>query len=228
VQLYLKAGKGFHSNDTRVVVANDGKEILPAAYGSDLGIILHPAKKLLFNAAAWYLYLRQEFVYVGDAGIIEPSGKTRRIGADFSARYQFTAKLFADANINWAKGRFIENPKGEDYIPLAPTVTSTGGISYQNKIGLTGSLRYRYIKSRPANETNTVKAKGYFVTDATINYTKSKFEVGLAIENLFNTKWNETQFNIESRLKNEPAPVSELHFTPGVPFFAKIKAALFF
>jgi len=228
VQLYLKAGKGFHSNDTRVVVANDGKEILPAAYGSDLGIILHPAKKLLLNAAVWYLYLRQEFVYVGDAGITEPSGKTRRIGADFSGRYQFTTHLFADANINLARGRFTESPKGENRIPLAPTVTSTGGISYQNKTGLNGSLRYRFVKDRPANETNTVTAEGYFVTDAAINYSKPKFEVGLFIENIFDTKWNEAQFDTESRLQNEPNPVSELHFTPGVPFFAKIKAALFF
>ena len=228
VQLYLKAGRGFHSNDTRVVVANDGKEILPAAYGSDLGIVLHPAKKLLFNAAVWYLYLRQEFVYVGDAGITEPSGRTRRIGVDFSGRYQFTSHLFADANINLARGRFTESSKGQNYIPLAPAMTSTGGVSYQNKIGLNGSLRYRYLKSRPANETNTVTAKGYFISDAAINYSKPKFEIGLAIENLFDTKWNEAQFNTESRLKGEANAVSELHFTPGVPFFAKIKAALFF
>ncbi len=107
-------------------------------------------------------------------------------------------------------------------------MTSTGGLSYQNKIGLNGSLRYRYLKSRPANETNTVVAKGYFITDAVVNYSKTKFEVSLAIENLFDTKWNEAQFDTESRLKNELNPVSELHFTPGVPFFAKIKAALFF
>jgi hypothetical protein len=35
--------------------------------------------RLIVNSALWYLYLQQEFVYVGDAGIIEPSGKTKRI-----------------------------------------------------------------------------------------------------------------------------------------------------
>jgi TonB dependent receptor len=103
VQVYLKTGKGFHSNDTRVVIANSGREILPAAYGSDLGIVLKPNKNLIINAAAWYLYLQQEFVYVGDEGIIEPGGKTRRTGIDVSARYQFNRHLFADANINIAK-----------------------------------------------------------------------------------------------------------------------------
>ncbi|MEP7253728.1 MAG: TonB-dependent receptor, partial [Ginsengibacter sp.] len=76
VQFYIKSGKGFHSNDSRVVVENSGRQILPAAYGIDIGAIIKPTGKLLINVAAWYLYLQQEFVYVGDDGNIEPSGKT--------------------------------------------------------------------------------------------------------------------------------------------------------
>jgi outer membrane cobalamin receptor len=228
VQLYAKTGKGFHSNDARVVVFNRGDKILPAAYGTDIGLLWKPTQKLLVNIAAWYLYLQQEFVYVGDEGIVEPSGKTRRTGLDFSGRYQFNKWLFADINLNMAKPRSIEDPKGEDHIPLAPTFISNGGLSWQMKSGFNGSLRYRHLKDRPANENGSVIAKGYTVTDFAFNYTKKKYEVGLSIENLFNTKWNETQFNTESRLKDEPAGVEEIHFTPGVPFFARLKFAVFF
>ena len=69
-QLFLKTGIGFHSNDTRVVVANGGEEILPAAYGVDLGTIIKPVDKLVLNATLWSLFLDQEFVYVGAAGIV--------------------------------------------------------------------------------------------------------------------------------------------------------------
>lgn len=31
--------------------------------------------------------------------------------------------------------------------------------------------------------------------------------MGVAIDNLFNEKWNEAQFATESKLYNEPAPV---------------------
>jgi outer membrane cobalamin receptor len=227
-QIYLKGGKGFHSNDARVVVFNSGQDILPAAYGADLGVMLKPVPKMLVNVAAWYLYLQQEFVYVGDEGIVEPSGKTKRMGIDLSARYQFTKWLFADFNANLARPRSIDEPKGQNYIPLAPTLTSTGGISWQMDNGFNGSFRYRYIKDRPANEENSVVAKGYTVADLSLNYTRRKFEIGMAIENLFNVKWNETQFDTESRLKDEPGPVSEIHFTPGVPFFARMKVAVFF
>ncbi len=230
VQAYIKAGKGFHSNDTRVVVANKGQQILPAAYGGDIGLILKPTKNLLVNIAAWYLYLDQEFVYVGDDGNIEPSGKTRREGIDVIARYQFNSHLFANANINFTKPRAIGELKGQDYIPLAPTATSTGGLFYKNKDGFNGSLSYRYIKNRPANEDNSIVAKGYFLMDAAINYTKPKYEIGLAMENIFNVKWNEAQFATESRLKNEPigSSVTELNFTPGTPFFIRAKLAVFF
>ncbi len=89
-QLFLKTGIGFHSNDTRVVVANSGEEILPAAYGADLGGIYKLTDNLIFNTALWTLFLEQEFVCVGDAGIVEPSGKTRRMGVDFGLRYEAT------------------------------------------------------------------------------------------------------------------------------------------
>jgi len=36
LQFYLNTGRGFHSNDTRGVVIENGKHILPAAYGVDL------------------------------------------------------------------------------------------------------------------------------------------------------------------------------------------------
>lgn len=228
LQLYVKGGKGFHSNDARVVTVNEGKDILPAAYGADLGFIWKPTKNLYLNVAAWYLHLNQEFVYVGDDGNVEPSGKTRREGIDVIVRYQFSKNLFANANINFTKPRAIGEPKGQDYIPLAPTTTSTGGLFYKAKAGFNGGLNYRYITNRAANEDNSVVAKGYFLLDASINYSKPKYEIGVAVENIFNVKWNEAQFATTSQLQNETAPVTELNYTPGSPVFARLKLAFFF
>lgn len=221
IQWFLKSGIGFHSNDTRVVVAQDGRDILPSAYGIDLGNVWKPSSRLWVNSALWYLFLDQEFVYVGDAGIVEPSGKTRRMGFDFGLRYQLTDGFFFDSDINYTYARSAEEPEGENYIPLAPDLTAAGGISYQNG-SFTRGLRYRYIKNRPANEDNSIEALGYFITDANATYAITKrWTIGFTIENLFNQEWNEAQFATESRLRNEPNPVEELHFTPGTPFFFK-------
>lgn len=220
-QLFFKSGMGFHSNDTRVVVAQEGREILPAAYGADLGTIWKPMPRLWFNTALWYLFLEQEFVYVGDEGIVEPSGKTRRYGIDFGVRYQLTDGLFFDSDINYTIARAIGEPEGANYIPLAPDLTATGGLVFQSPSGFAGGIRYRYIKGRPANEDGSITAKGYFVTDANINFTLKNVTLSLIGENLLDTEWNEAQFATESRLRGEDESVEELHFTPGVPFFLR-------
>ncbi len=224
-QFYLSAGKGFHSNDTRVVVSKNGEEILPAAYGLDLGTVLKPTSSLMINLAAWYLFLEQEFIYVGDEGIVEPGGKSRRVGMDLSLRYQPFSWLFADIDFNYAHARATEEAAGNNFLPLAPRFTSTGGLGVQWENGFSSSIRYRFMGDRPANEDNSLVAKGYFITDANFNYSKQRLNLGISLQNLFNKKWKETQFETESRLKNELMPVSEIHFTPGTPFFAKMSVA---
>ena len=232
-QLYFKAGKGFHSNDARVVIANQGYEILPAAYGSDLGINWKPFPGLYINAALWYLYLQQEFRFGQDlidqpAGPVSPSGRTVRDGVDLSARYQLTNWLFTNLNVNFARPRYLDSLKGHDNVELAPTLTSTAGLDFRFKNGVNGGLSYRYLHDRAANSDYSLTARGYFITDLTINYTRKKYEFGLAIENLFNSQWDESQFEYTSQLKNEKAPVDQVSYTPGVPFFAKLKFAVFF
>ena len=227
-QFYVSTGRGFHSNDTRVVVVTNGKEVLPPAYGADLGTIVKPNSKLLLHAALWYLWLKQEFVYSGDGGIVELNGKTKRIGLDFSARYEPIKSIYVDVDINYAHSRSVDLPKGENYVPLAPVWSSTGGITYTNKNGINGGLRYRYLGDRAAVENNSLNATGYFIADAVINYSKPRYEIGLRINNIFNTRWKETQFATETRLKNELAPITEITFTPGTKFVAHLGFSYFF
>ena len=222
LQWFLKTGIGFHSNDARVVVQQQGEDILPRAYGADFGAIWKPVPKVVFNTALWYLFLEQEFVYVGDAGIVEPSGESKRYGLDLGLRYQITNWLYFDTDATLTHARSVDEPSGEDYIPLAPDFTLTGGLSVNNFKGFSGGIRYRFIDDRPANEDNSIVAEGYFVTDLNLSYEfANNLVLGIAIENLFDTEWNETQFATESRLQNELQPVEEIHFTPGTPFFFK-------
>jgi outer membrane receptor protein involved in Fe transport len=227
-RLFINSGTGFHSNDTRVVVAQNGREILPRAYGAEAGAMLKPFKNLIITTAFWWLDLDQEFVYVGDEGIVEPSGKTRRRGVDVSLRYQIGSAWFIDADINYTDPKARNVPAEANRIPLAPVWSSSGGLSWQMKNGLNGSLRYRYLGDRPANEANSLIAKGYFLTDLVFNYTRPRYELSLQIQNLLNQNWKEAQFDTESRLKNEAEPVSEIHFTPGTPFFCRVGLSYFF
>jgi len=221
-QFFIKSGIGFHSNDARVAVVENIGNTLPRAFGYEAGTVFN-AGNALINLSLWGLNLESEFVYVGDEAVVEPSGRTQRLGIDFSGRYQFNEWMWADLDLNYAKGKFTDEPEDADRIPLAPVFTSVGGLSARLDNGISGRIGYRYLDDRPANENYSVTANGYFVMDAVLNFQFSgNYQIGLTFENLTNnTSWNEAQFDTESRLEFETDPVSELHYTPGTPFSLK-------
>ena len=75
-------------------------------------------------------------------------------------------------------------------------------------------------------------ALGYFLVDVSVYYKWHNIELYLRAENLLNEEWNEAQFDTESRLRApdengdftgplEPAPISELSYTPGYPVYVR-------
>jgi outer membrane receptor protein involved in Fe transport len=232
-KLFLNAGQGFHSNDARAVVQDQIGNRLPAAWGGEVGFQVRPIKNILLNAAIWGLSLDNELVFIGDEGTTEDNGASRRIGLDIGLRASVMDWLFFDADVNLSKGRFTENSFGKilaenNLIPLAPNITATGGLTWRFPIGIEGAARYRYVGDRAANENNSVMAKGYGLVDINCFYRKNQYKIGFSIENLLNTAWNEAQFDTESKMRNEAVSVSELHYTPGTPFAAKMTAGIVF
>lgn len=221
LQFYTKLGKGFHSNDARSFLISSNENTIPAAYGFDVGAIWKPLSRLFVNATYWNLFLEQEFVYVGDAGIVEPSGETFRRGFDLSLRYQQLEWLFFNSDINYTIAISTNEEEGNDFIPLAPDFTVKTGFTLKHPSGFSSSLNVKHIDDRPANEDNSIIAVGYTVVDLSANYDFGNLSVGFQIQNLFDKEWNETQFATESRLLSEPESVEEIHFTPGTPLFLK-------
>ncbi len=201
--------------------AQEGATLVPKANGAEVGIQQHVGSRFVFSAALWGLDLEEEFVYVGDAGTTEASGATRRYGVDIEARAVISAKLYADADVNISRGVFKDEPAGQDRVPLAPTLTATGGLTYSSPL-MDARLQLRHISDRPANEDNSVVAEGFTLLDFVATRNIRSFEVKLAVENLLDVAWNEAQFDTESRLRDEAVPVSELHFTPGNPFNVRV------
>ncbi len=222
IQVFAKAGLGFHSNDVRAAVAQEGREILPYMLGSDLGAIWTPFPGFIFIPTLWYSYLQNEFVWNGDSYGTSSVGATRRTGLDLSVRYQPLHWLYFDSDVNFAKPRLVGEERGNNYVDLAPTLTSTGGISVTLNSGFSANLRYRYMHDRPANQDNSIVAEAYFVNDLVLGYQKKTFGLNIQIQNLFNVRWNEAMFAETTRLKSEPmAGFDQLTFTPGTPFFLK-------
>ncbi|MEW5914924.1 MAG: TonB-dependent receptor [Gemmatimonadota bacterium] len=215
--MFANAGAGFHSNDARAVMrAESVNESLPRALGYELGL-RQTWEGASIAVSAWRLDLTSELVWSGDAGTTEASGASRRVGIDVEGRAQLGSWLWADADVNLARGRFRDEPSGADRIPLAPTLTSNIGLTTVEAHGASSGLRWRHVRSRPAIEDNSVRAGGYSLIEIFATLRLGGTTIRAAVDNALNTSWNEAQFATTSRLRGESAPVTELHYTPGAP-----------
>jgi outer membrane receptor protein involved in Fe transport len=215
--LFANAGTGFHSNDARsVMLRRDAAQALPRAVGSEMGLRYSWSTGSV-SAAGWLLDLQSETVWVGDEGTTEPSGATRRLGLDSDARVRVASWLWADADLNLSHGRFRGAPANEERVPLAPSITSVGGLTVRDAGPLSGGIRYRFVGSRPADESNIVRARAATIFESFVTATVGRTDIVLTADNLFNVDWNEAQFATTSRLRGESREVTELHFTPGAP-----------
>jgi outer membrane receptor protein involved in Fe transport len=200
---------------------------LPRAVGGELGFRTQISRMFNLAVAGWVLDLENEFVYSGDGGAPELSGATFRYGVDVEARLRLTDWLFADANVNYSKGELKDEPDDANEIPLAPRLTSIGGLTFV-KGGFDAALRYRHVDDRPANEDGSITALGYTIIDLNAAYTYRNLRFSIQLENMLDEEWNEAQFATESRLKDELDSVDELHFTPGTPLAARAGIAVLF
>jgi hypothetical protein len=217
VTLYGNTGIGFHSNDARdVVQSRHADRVLPRASGAEVGA-RYTWDGGSVAAALWGLDLQSELVYVGDEGVTEASGPTRRLGTDLEARVRLAPWLWVDTDLNLARGRYRTLPPGGNRIPLAPTATATGGLTVRDAAAVEGGVRYRFVGSRAANEDGSVVARGYTVWELFAAWRVRRVVAYGAVDNLFDVEWDEAQFATTSRLRGEPTATTENHFTPGAP-----------
>ncbi|CAL2080001.1 TonB-dependent receptor precursor [Tenacibaculum dicentrarchi] len=228
LQLYAKASSGFHSNYANAAIKNKEINPLPKAIGYDIGTEFKIGKNFVGNIATFYLQSDAEFVFSPDGFEFENKGRSKRIGSEASFRYQPLPYFWFDTDLNYSFGTLLDTPKTENKIPSAPRFTSTGGATLRLKNGINTSLRYRFLGERPLIKDESVIADSYFIADFVINYIRPKYQIGLSVENIFNTAWREAFFYDSSQLKNELQPIDDIHFTPGTPFLSKVSFTYFF
>ncbi len=219
---WRKEGLDESTIDSRLVSYNLDPEMrntgtMPKALAGEFGMRSHIKNRVHLSFSAWYLQLDKEFIYAGDGAAIELSDPTRRLGIDLEGRISMFPWLWADFDVTMADARIKNSPKDENYVPFAPRLTATGGISVIREKGLGGALRFRHLGKRPGVEDYSITASGYTLFSTSIVYTYKDLIIALNGDNILNTQWNEAQYFSETRLKGEPEGVTEFSYTPGNP-----------
>jgi hypothetical protein len=230
-ELFANYGEGYHSNDARAAVT-PGASPLARAKTYEVGLRSKPwgPQGLELIATVWQVDLQSELVFVGDEGTTDIRGPSRRQGVEVAARGQIVGPLYVNGSFTWTKAEF----RNGDAIPLAPELTAYGAVILQYPKGLTTQLQATYFGVRSLTEDRSFKAPSWVDVDLSSRYTlpvklsHGRLEAFIFIQNLLDTHWEQAVFAFESRLRNEPAGVTDIHFAPGNPRFVMGGIAWYF
>jgi len=235
-EFYANWGLGFHSNSALgIVLQVDPLTGEPAtasppfarAHGGEFGVRSVAVRGLQTTATVWYLGFDSELIYVGDSGSTEEGPATRRMGVEITNYIYPNRWTSIDLDLSFSRARFLDVPAGEDFVPGALNRVIATGLSVNPPAGVArgpfGSLRLRHFGPRPLLEDNSVKSRATSIVNGEIGYQLSP-HVRLAAEgfNLLDAEVSDIDYFFESRLRDEPEPVEDLHFHAAIPRSARV------
>jgi outer membrane receptor protein involved in Fe transport len=232
-EFFINAGEGFHSNDARGVTITESptdgtalqsSPLLVKTKGAEVGLKTKIIPKLESSISLFLLDSASEILFLGDAGATEASRPTRRYGVEWTNNYRPLSWLSLEADIAATHARFrgddpdqaalyaslagfpaaqIGNAPG-NYIPGAPNVIASAGITLGEKTGWFSALRYRYFGPRPLTEDSTFVSPATGLLNGRVGY---RFDNGWRIQldafNLLNSHSDQITYAYGSLLKSD-------------------------
>jgi len=226
-EFFLNTGRGLHSNDARGTTATvdprsgdpvNKVPVLVASRGAEVGVRTEAVPGLQSSLALWRLHVDSELVYVGDAGVTEPSLASVRRGVEFNNRWQPRQWLLFDADLAWSHARFDNG----DRIPNAVDRVGSVAATLRDLGPWSTSFQLRYLGSGALIEDNSVRSYPSVTTNWRLSRRTSEWfgrgsEITLDVFNVGNRKVNDIQYFYESRLPGETDAVADRHVHPAEP-----------
>jgi outer membrane receptor protein involved in Fe transport len=247
-ELYISAGKGFHSDDIRgvlgtvpaegVPLANGRVPLLARTYGEEFGIRNASIPGLQIQLALFRQDYASEAVYNQDAGLDQATAASRRQGFELSAQYHPFDWLELNTDVAVTKARFFKNEAalrnfyqitGGTFIANAPDYTLSFGALLDNLGPWFGSAEIRILGPYPLTDgPANPRGSGYTETNIDIGYKFSdRLKVQVAIFNLFDQKAYSSEFyyataiNAAEVAKYGTAGVNDFQVHPLEPLSAR-------
>jgi outer membrane receptor protein involved in Fe transport len=210
LEVFANAGRGFHSNDARgatlVTQPADGSpadklSLFAKSSGSEVGLRGTPIPGLVWTSsvALWQMKSSSELVFVGDEGITEARGASRRHGVEWSNYFTPTSSVLIDFDLAWSQARFdipVATALGSgSYVPNAIPVTASLAATYEPGGGWFGGLRLRYLGAYALEETGREKSTPFLLTNLKLGYHLTpKVQLSVDLLNVFNRQANDIEY----------------------------------
>jgi hypothetical protein len=226
-EVYLSAGRGFHSNDARGTTITidpvtgdpaDRVDPLVASDTGEIGVRAFVADRLNVSAALWRIDLDSELLYIGDAGNTEASRPSTRLGVEVPLYYRLTDRVTLDFEIAFTESHFTESDAAGDEIPGSIDRVFAAGVTFEQPRGFYGSARLRYFGPRPLVEDGSVESDSSLSVNAGLGWRRGAFDVRVDVLNLLDSEDDDITYFYASRLAGEPDDgVEDLHLHPMEP-----------
>jgi outer membrane receptor protein involved in Fe transport len=218
-ELYLSAGRGFHSDDVRGVFGTVPLEGVPGiagktpllapADGYEVGVRTNIVPKVQIQIALFQEDFQSELAYDADQGQDAASGPSRRQGIEVSAQYKPTRWLELNTDLAFSKARYqgdaaALNSYGIDggaFIANAPSFIGSFGVLADHGPWF-GGLQWRALGAFPLTDGPPYpQDKGYSEFNANLGY---RVNPHLTLEasgfNLLNSKADAAAYDYTYRL----------------------------
>ena len=153
-EFYANYGDGYHSNDVRGATATvndktgesvDKVTLLVRSRGFEIGARNDAIPGVQSSLALWLLDFNSELVWDADEGTTDPSAPSRRMGVEWSERWQPLPWLLFDLDVAFSRARFIDSDTNGQYVPEAIESAVSAGVSLHRLGPWSASLFMRYF-----------------------------------------------------------------------------------
>lgn len=224
IEIYLNAGKGFHSNDARGTTLSidsitgeqmERQNVFARGMGREIGFRYERGSQFNMAINLFELELDSELIFVGDAGTTEPTDGSKRQGIEFIAFWEPRIGLAFDISGAKTSGRYTNVPITESFIPDAHELTLAAGVTQLFGNGGSASLRLRHFGDAPLTTNNEVRKSGTTIVNFGLEYPVSEDDgIKFEILNLLDSQENDITYFFESKLLNEGSGIEDFHFHP--------------
>jgi outer membrane receptor protein involved in Fe transport len=225
--LYFNYGRGIASQDARGVVQRPERPRLSTTDFYQVGTA-HHFKRFSISTDLFWLDRSNEQVYIPDDGSFEFKGPTRAYGFEVKTAAKLTRFVSFNAGVTSVANAFYRDyffeeddpaPGERKYVDSAPRIVANAALTLTGWHGFSGSLRYRHTSNYRLDPVDPgLRAAGLDVVDFGLSKRLNRqLEFNLAIDNLTDKRYFETQNYFASRVAPNAAEVERIHATPGYP-----------
>jgi outer membrane receptor protein involved in Fe transport len=199
--------------------------LLVQTKGAEVGIRTKIIPGLDSSVSLFGLDQASEIIFNGDAGDTSASSRpSQRYGIEWTNKYRPNSWLMLDGDLALSHARFVgyDSAQAElyaslagfpqaqignapgNYIPNAPAMVASAGITIGEATGWFETLRWRYLGARPLTEDNAFRSQPTGIFNGRVGYRfENGWRIQLDVLNLLNSKADQITYAYGSLIKTD-------------------------